>query len=538
MKTLDVHALHEGIQHTIEKLDKQKQQLEKLEKSVEHLAGMKDALKGKGGDAIRTFYEECHKPFLLFFGMFIDEYKKVLKQTQHAISSVESDSHGMIAEAFLSHDARHGVKHAREVTEQLTDAVNRQTSAIGHIVSLPTVNDTFFRMETEQAERLITDTLHKLFQFDGQQTQALETAKSDFQTMKKYIDQLETMYTGPKIEITGYKSGSILKSQEQENINQTFGAINPQMKQPDDSPMEMMLKKIEKHKQSNVDIVMKDGKQQKIEREIHADDSNVTVLQKEAAAHPKVYGDIRVINDKLYNNKRLKKIDTIEVIDELTRNTASIDYVGGKYYVYENGQIVREFYAGGKKRLEEVSYIPEDKVGGAKSLDSFLAGTQYEFIEWVSPQGAVKKLAVRGGKRVVTDVAKHVVEKDIKGDVKKKPSKGSVNSKWWHPGYVDNLSSSQTVIGIKNSPKGLSTLGSSTRQNALDAGKGWVGQGAEKMYDKAGNFLGYKSVDKMRAFRLQYKPKEKMWRANFTENEITVVGSKTELRNVHVDILD
>ncbi len=423
MKTLDVHALHEGIQHTIEKLDKQKQQLEKLEKSVEHLAGMKDALKGKGGDAIRTFYEECHKPFLLFFGMFIDEYKKVLKQTQHAISSVESDSHGMIAEAFLSHDARHGVKHAREVTEQLTDAVNRQTSAIGHIVSLPTVNDTFFRMETEQAERLISDTLHKLFQFDGQQTQALEAAKSDFQTMKKYIDQLETMYTGPKIEITGYKSGSILKSQEEENINQTFGAINPQMKQSDDSPMEMMLKKLEKHKQSNVDSVMMDDKQQKIEREIHADDSNLTVLQKEAAAHPKVYGDIRVINDKIYNHKGLKKIDTIEVIDELTRDTASIDYVGGKYFVYANGQIVREFYAGGKKRLEEVSYIPEDKVGGAESLDSFLAGTQYEFIEWVSPQGAVKKLAVRGGKRVVTDVAKHVVKKEVKKDVGKAVSK-------------------------------------------------------------------------------------------------------------------
>ncbi|MGY0434946.1 ribonuclease YeeF family protein [Bacillus rugosus] len=431
MKTLDVHALHEGILHTIEKLDKQKQQLEKLEKSVEHLAGMKDALKGKGGDAIRTFYEECHKPFLLFFGMFIDEYKKVLKQTQHAISSVESDSHGMIAEAFLSHDARHGVKHAREVTEQLTDAVNRQTSAIGHIVSLPAVNDTFFLMETEQAERLISDTLNKLFQFDGQQTQALETAKSDFQTMKKYIDQLETMYTGPKIEITGYKSGSILKSQEEENINQTFGAINPQMKQQaDDSPMEMMLKKLEKHKQSNVDSVMMDDKQQKIEREIHADDSNLTVLQKEAAAHPKVYGDIRVINDKIYNHKGLKKIDTIEVIDELTRDTASIDYVGGKYYVYENGQIVRELYAGGKKRLEEVSYIPEDKVGGAKPIDSFLAGTQYEFIEWVSPQGAVKKLAVRGGKRVVTDVAKHVTEKEIKGEVNKVASKGTGEIGW------------------------------------------------------------------------------------------------------------
>ncbi|GED01733.1 ribonuclease YxiD [Bacillus atrophaeus] len=439
MKTLDVHALHEGIQHTIEKLDKQKQQLEKLEKSVEHFAGMKDALKGKGGDAIRTFYEECHKPFLLFFGMFIDEYKKVLKQTQHRISSVESDSHGMIAEAFLSHDARHGIKHAREVTEQLTDAVNRQTSAIDHIVSLPTVNDTFFRMETEQAERHITDTLQKLFQFDGQQTQALETAKTDFQTMKKYMAQLQTMYTGPKIEITGYKSGSILKSQEEENINQTFDAINPQMKQPDDSPMELMLKKLEKHKQSNVDTVMKDDKQQKIEREIYGDDSNLTVLQKEAAAHPKVYGDIRVINDKLYNHKGLKKIDTIEVIDELASDTASIDYVGGKYYVYETGQIVREFYAGGKKRLEEVSYIPEDKVGGADSLDSFLAGTQYEFIEWVSPQGAVKKLAIRDGKRVVKTVAKN----EIKGDVKKVASKGA-SKNISHP-VLDNTRSGSAL---------------------------------------------------------------------------------------------
>ncbi len=85
------------------------------------------------------------------------------------------------------------------------------------------------------------------------------------------------------------------------------------------------------------------------------------------------------------------------MIDELESDTASIDYVGGKYSVYENGQIVREFYAGGKKRLEEVSYIPDDKVGGAKSLDSFLAGTQYEFIEWVSPQGAIKNWRSEAG---------------------------------------------------------------------------------------------------------------------------------------------
>ncbi|MEK4689068.1 T7SS effector LXG polymorphic toxin [Bacillus sp. FSL W8-1202] len=372
MKTLDVHALHEGIQHTIEKLDKQKQQLEKLEKSVEHLAGMKDALKGKGGDAIRTFYEECHKPFLLFFGMFIDEYKKVLKQTQHAISSVESDSHGMIAEAFLSHDARHGVKHAREVTEQLTDAVNRQTSAIGHIVSLPAVNDTFFRMETEQAERLITDTLHKLFQFDGQQTQALETAKSDFQTMKKYMDQLETMYTGPKIEITGYKSGSILKSQEQENINQTFGAINPQMKQPDDSPMEMMLKKLAENEKSKVDSVVKTGHSKKVSK------------------------NIIVINGKVYN--------TSEHREHIKTDFSNAEV---KQVVY-NDTLYNVYISGNDMKLEPVvslSDIKVDKNGYVKILETAVELTGvYDLFKAATGRDPVSGEKVTGKDRVVASI--------------------------------------------------------------------------------------------------------------------------------------
>ncbi|CAM4418891.1 MULTISPECIES: T7SS effector LXG polymorphic toxin [Bacillus] len=372
MKTLDVHALHEGIQHTIEKLDKQKQQLEKLEKSVEHLAGMKDALKGKGGDAIRTFYEECHKPFLLFFGMFIDEYKKVLKQTQHAISSVESDSHGMIAEAFLSHDARHGVKHAREVTEQLTDAVNRQTSAIGHIVSLPAVNDTFFRMETEQAERLISDTLHKLFQFDGQQTQALETAKSDFQTMKKYIDQLGTMYTGPKIEITGYKSGSILKSQEEENINQTFGAINPQMKQADDSPMEMMLKKLAENEKSKVDSVVKTGHSKKVSK------------------------NIIVINGKVYN--------TSEHREHIKTDFSNAEV---KQVVY-NDTLYNVYISGNDMKLEPVvslSDIKVDENGYVKILETAVELTGvYDLFKAATGRDPVSGEKVTGKDRVVASI--------------------------------------------------------------------------------------------------------------------------------------
>ena len=115
-------------------------------------------------------------------------------------------------------------------------------------------------------------------------------------------------------------------------------------------------------------------------------------------------------------------------------------------------------------------------------------------------------------------------------------------------GYVDDLTDSQILLGVIQSPKGVSTLGSSTYADVLRAGEAWVGEGAEKIIDKkTGEVIGFKSADEMRAFRIQYKPKEGMVRANFQQNEIIRTQysknfkdgwGKKELRNVHIDILD
>jgi hypothetical protein len=248
-------------------------------------------------------------------------------------------------------------------------------------------------METEQAERLITDTLHKLFQFDGQKTQALETAKSDFQTMKKYMDQLQTMYTGPKIEITGYKSGSILKSQEEENINQTFGSINSQMKQPDDSPMEMMLKKLEKHKQSNVDTVIKDDKQQKIEREIYGDDSNLTVLQKEATKiSPKVAGDIRVINGKpsieiVEKIPEGRRAGEVKNIDEEVPGLGKVTDTIGEFFVVNDG--IRATTGEDPKTNKKVSV--DERILSTLFIIPIAKIGKYAFV-WSKGEKAVKRV--------------------------------------------------------------------------------------------------------------------------------------------------
>lgn len=90
--------------------------------------------------------------------------------------------------------------------------------------------------------------------------------------------------------------------------------------------------------------------------------------------------------------------------------------------------------------------------------------------------------------------------------------------------------------------KGLATVGSATEDVAINTGKAWVGEGYKAITDNAGNIIGYSSSDGMRAFRMQYKPKEGIWRANFTENYkyINEQGATKikELKNVHIDILD
>lgn len=63
---------------------------------------------------------------------------------------------------------------------------------------------------------------------------------------------------------------------------------------------------------------------------------------------------------------------------------------------------------------------------------------------------------------------------------------------------MDDLSDTQMLLGVKQSDKGLSTLGNATRKNTMSAGKAWVGDNYNTIKDNAGNVLGYSGIDGMR----------------------------------------
>ncbi|TWJ45708.1 Ribonuclease YxiD [Bacillus paralicheniformis] len=214
MKTLDVQALHKAIDQTLEQLKQQSDEFAQVKKSVEDIVSLNDALKGKGGDAIRAFYKECHTPFLQFYDTFIEEYSSTLKKMKTALNSLEPNHNGFISQNFLEHELEQGLNAADRTTKHLVSKSNATISKVSHIVDLPDLNDSDFHEQNQKSLKEINQTIEKLHTFDREQTNALKTAENDLETMQRYITRLEKMYTGPKIEITGYQKGSILKPDE------------------------------------------------------------------------------------------------------------------------------------------------------------------------------------------------------------------------------------------------------------------------------------------------------------------------------------
>ncbi|WP_144491595.1 T7SS effector LXG polymorphic toxin [Bacillus sp. WP8] len=370
MKTLDAFALINGIDQTLNALNQQSQQISSIEKQIHHIISLDGALKGEAGQAIRAFYTECHIPFLQFFQVVIEEYSAALKNIKQALHALESNEHGFISQAFIEDDLDQGLKKAERTISEIVSEVNHAIGRVGHIVHLPSVDESAFQQNYQKAWLETSRTIGLLHAFDREQTSALHETKSSLQTMKQYIDTLSTMFTGPKIDITSYQKGSIFKDGKKEKVSSTISGLNDKIDNPKDNPMIIMLKKLKEKQQANVETVVRNDTHKNISKQITANDPSLTTLQREAVnGKNKIHRDIRVINGKLFNVKGIKKLKEFDIADEVVTDPSDIDFIGGRYTVYANKQIIRTYIANGEIRIEEVDKIPESRSrGNAKRI--------------------------------------------------------------------------------------------------------------------------------------------------------------------------
>ncbi|MBR0577767.1 T7SS effector LXG polymorphic toxin [Bacillus altitudinis] len=370
MKTLDAFALINGIDQTLNTLKQQSKQISSIEKQIQQIISLDGALKGEAGQAIRSFYTECHIPFLQFFQVVIEEYSAALKQTKQALHALESNQHGFISQAFIEHELDQGLKKAERAISEIVSEVNHAIGRVGHIVHLPSVDESAFQQNYQKAWLETSRTIGLLHAFDREQTSALQETKSSLQTMKQFINTLSTMFTGPKIDITSYQKGSIFKNGKEEKISSTISGLNDKIDNMKENPMMIMLKKLREKQQANVETVVRDESHKNINQQVTANDPSLTTLQREAVnGKNKIHRDIRVVNGKLYNVKGIKKLKEFDIADEVVTDPSNIDFIGGRYTVYANKQIIRTYIANGEVRIEEVDKIPESRSrGNAKRI--------------------------------------------------------------------------------------------------------------------------------------------------------------------------
>ncbi|MGF2614299.1 transposase [Rossellomorea vietnamensis] len=207
MKIADMNLFHEGISERLSSLSRLEQNLQNLLETVESFSAMEDVLKGNGGSAIRSFYANCHAPFLEFLGKFIQHYTNTLQKISSALIDLEPDANGYIRVSYLEGELDHALTTVTNHTISLVDETNGILGKVADIVTLPRLNDSQFIHESRTARSHKDDSVMKLNEFDAQQSSVLESVEADLNALEKWIFELEGLV---KENLTGvdFPSGS------------------------------------------------------------------------------------------------------------------------------------------------------------------------------------------------------------------------------------------------------------------------------------------------------------------------------------------
>ncbi|WP_162356680.1 LXG domain-containing protein [Metabacillus mangrovi] len=211
-KTLDVSNLQTGIDKITAKLVEKEEQLASIEKAITEFLSMKDELKGKTGEAILSFYQSCHVPFILNIKVLLKEYKNQLQQISKALNTLEPDESGFISQVSLEGSITDGIFNVLKVIIDHVENANSSIKSVSSIISLPMLDESGFRKEAANAHKHITTTIVNLTEFDQQRTKAVTTISDELTYTLQYLAEIETMFKGGKNVIPNFSIDQIKKN--------------------------------------------------------------------------------------------------------------------------------------------------------------------------------------------------------------------------------------------------------------------------------------------------------------------------------------
>lgn len=209
MRTLHSQSLHNGIDGLLSKVKAQRKQANELEKVIHEFSNLDDSLKGKGGSAIRSFYQDWHNPLLSFYDSSLKNYEAVLTALKEASTELESDSNGFIRQSFLEGELTTGLKKAHDVTTDLVDEANTTLDEVSDIVAIEKLDDQTFLSHYQRANSRIKKTVDRLGAFDTSQTKELASVEDDIQLMHNYLNEIQHMFSSGHFSIQNYDANLV-----------------------------------------------------------------------------------------------------------------------------------------------------------------------------------------------------------------------------------------------------------------------------------------------------------------------------------------
>lgn len=193
MKVIDVSAFHEGIDRNRSMLQRLEGEIRQIAVSIEGLVSMQESLKGEGGAAIRSFYEECHLPLLTFFQAVKGKYDQLLQQIDHTLIGLEPVKSGYIHQGYLEGEIESGLSTISQLTADVTEETNHLIRQVSDIVALPTLQDQDVQKGVQEARQKRNQTMEAVHDFDATQTAALQVIDAAFVHLERWLADLEVI---------------------------------------------------------------------------------------------------------------------------------------------------------------------------------------------------------------------------------------------------------------------------------------------------------------------------------------------------------
>ncbi|MGY0691365.1 ribonuclease YeeF family protein [Virgibacillus sp. FSP13] len=226
MKVLEVSSLETGIDNAVWDIDTFYDQISAMQRGVRDFYGLEEALKGKGGEAIRSYFNEVHQPFLIYLYQSMVDYQNILTEMKDAIDSFESNSNGFVKQQFLEQDVEEGFNKVKKKTITLTDDANSIIDSVRDLVAIKSIDDSEVLNNVQDGKKKAEKVVERLNALDESQVKALQSVKEDLNTMKNYISDIESKFKGGDLSVGNFDMEAVKGIGSYNKIQEVFGPIN------------------------------------------------------------------------------------------------------------------------------------------------------------------------------------------------------------------------------------------------------------------------------------------------------------------------